>query len=94
MCRLVLENGDPSTKSKPLGIKVRHFTVIAAECAKKNNSFEPVASVQGGYMCRLLASWHRMYENPHFVHTKLAIRTCTPPCIACGDLRSALQVEL
>ena len=27
-----------------------------------------------GYLCRLLVSWHRMYENLHFVHTNLPRR--------------------
>ena len=30
--------------------------------------------LQGGYMCGLLASWHRTYENLHFVHANLPRR--------------------
>jgi hypothetical protein len=36
----------PTNPAPPLGIKVRHFTVTTAECAKKNNGFEPVAGLQ------------------------------------------------
>jgi len=35
----------PSNSAPPLGIKVRHFTVTTAECAK-NNDIEPVAGLQ------------------------------------------------